>query len=93
MSVARALNSPKKTHTLTQRTKLQLDQEQFLKLLGEFLKLEKHWIPEGEGYSLYLRPTAIALDPFLGLQVPSAAAALDSKRNGKTAAHALFTLS
>jgi len=38
-------------------------------LIGELLKIEQRWIPEGDGFSLYLRPTAIAMDPFLGLQV------------------------
>lgn len=46
-----------------------MDQEEFLKLLGALLKLDQKWIPEGEGNSLYLRPTAIAMDPYLGLQV------------------------
>lgn len=32
--------------------------------------LDQDWIPSGEGYSLYLRPTVIATHPFLGLASP-----------------------
>ena len=32
--------------------------------------IDKDWIPEGEGHSLYLRPTVIATHPFLGLSPP-----------------------
>ena len=31
---------------------------------------DKDWIPSGEGYSLYIRPTVIATHPFLGLSPP-----------------------
>lgn len=31
---------------------------------------DKDWIPSGEGYSMYLRPTVIATHPFLGLSPP-----------------------
>ena len=31
------------------------------------LSLEKDWIPKAEGTSLYIRPTMIATDPFLGV--------------------------
>jgi branched-chain amino acid aminotransferase len=29
--------------------------------------VERDWIPEGEGYSLYVRPTFIATWPYLGV--------------------------
>jgi len=36
--------------------------------LKELLKIEKDWIPTEEGTSLYIRPTIIATDPFLGVR-------------------------
>ena len=33
--------------------------------------LDKDWIPNGEGYSLYIRPTVIATHQFLGLAAPT----------------------
>jgi len=39
----------------------------FMKLLSELVKLDAHWIPEGSGNSLYIRPTAMGVDPFLGV--------------------------
>lgn len=46
-----------------------IDYENFVKALGELLKIDERWIPEGEGYSLYLRPTVIATDEALGLGI------------------------
>lgn len=31
---------------------------------------DKDWIPEGEGYSLYIRPTVISTHPYLGVSTP-----------------------
>jgi branched-chain amino acid aminotransferase len=42
-----------------------------MKCLVELLKVDEHWIPTGDGYSLYLRPTTIATDPFLGVGMAS----------------------
>ena len=46
----------------------ELDEELALEGLRELLKLEKDWIPTVEGTSLYVRPTMIAVDPYLGLK-------------------------
>ncbi|KAJ3021293.1 branched-chain-amino-acid aminotransferase [Thoreauomyces humboldtii] len=43
------------------------DSEQFLECIKEFLRVEKDWIPNERGYSLYLRPTAIATQESLGV--------------------------
>jgi branched-chain amino acid aminotransferase len=43
------------------------DGAQLTKLLGELVKLEKDWIPRGDGFSLYLRPTVIGTHPFIGV--------------------------
>lgn len=39
-----------------------------LQCIMELLKLDKDWIPNKEGYSLYIRPTAIGTSPYLGVQ-------------------------
>jgi len=44
-----------------------LDREGLLKCIKELLKVDSDWVPEKEGYSLYLRPTMIATDPALGV--------------------------
>jgi branched-chain amino acid aminotransferase len=47
----------------------QLDTNQVIELIKALVKLDQRWVPEGDGYSLYIRPTAIAIDPHLGVQV------------------------
>ena len=46
----------------------QIDEEFALEGLKELLLVEKEWIPSEEGTSLYIRPTIIATDPFLGVR-------------------------
>ena len=36
--------------------------------LKQLLSIEKHWVPSSPETSLYIRPTIIATDPFLGLR-------------------------
>lgn len=43
------------------------DNDGFLNCLKTLVKLDESWIPEKEGYSLYIRPTAIGTSPFLGV--------------------------
>jgi len=51
------------------------DQKGFLHCLNELLKVDKDWIPNQKGYSLYLRPTLIGTQPTLGVG-PSGSAKL-----------------
>ncbi len=44
------------------------DEEFALEALAELLQLEKRWVPKAPGTSLYIRPTIIATDPFLGVR-------------------------
>jgi branched-chain amino acid aminotransferase len=44
-----------------------VDPAEFMKLLTQLVKLDQHWIPDGDGNSLYIRPAAIGLDSVLGL--------------------------
>lgn len=46
----------------------ELDVSEVLEGLFELLKIEKDWIPTADGTSLYIRPTTIATDPFLGVK-------------------------
>lgn len=36
------------------------DKEQLQECISELVRVDKDWIPAGDGFSLYLRPTAIA---------------------------------
>mmetsp|Transcript_2219 Transcript_2219/g.3393 ORF Transcript_2219/g.3393 Transcript_2219/m.3393 type:complete len:398 (+) Transcript_2219:142-1335(+) len=46
------------------------DQHELTKCIAELVKVDQDWIPYGEGYSLYIRPTVIASHPYLGLAAP-----------------------
>lgn len=48
-----------------------VDQEGLLECLKQLLIVDKSWIPSVDGYSLYIRPTAIATSPYLGVQAPN----------------------
>lgn len=39
----------------------------FLECIKQLIKLDESWVPDKEGYSLYIRPTAIGTSPFLGV--------------------------
>jgi branched-chain amino acid aminotransferase len=45
-----------------------LDPDLALKALVELVRLEKDWVPSTIGTSLYVRPTIIASEPFLGVR-------------------------
>jgi branched-chain amino acid aminotransferase len=45
----------------------QTDPESHVEAMVELVRLEHRWVPGGEGQSLYIRPTMIASDPFLGV--------------------------
>ena len=46
------------------------DHSELLQCIQELVQLDEKWIPYGEGYSLYLRPTVIATHKVLGLAPP-----------------------
>ncbi len=46
----------------------ELDEEFALYALKQLLTIEKDWVPKTHGTSLYVRPTIIAMDPFLGVR-------------------------
>lgn len=42
--------------------------DRVFKALKALVYLDRDWVPEGHGASLYLRPTMIGIDPYLGLK-------------------------
>lgn len=44
--------------------------QELINCIAKLVRLDQDWIPSGEGYSLYLRPTVIATHPYLGLSPP-----------------------
>ncbi|GMM37820.1 branched-chain-amino-acid transaminase [Saccharomycopsis crataegensis] len=49
------------------------DSEELIKLIGKLVELDADFVPQGEGYSLYIRPTLIGTDAGLGIGTPSQA--------------------
>ncbi|MEM7675872.1 MAG: hypothetical protein AAF449_07705, partial [Myxococcota bacterium] len=48
-----------------------IDEEAFIEFLVNLIAVDEKWIPEGDGYAAYLRPTVIATDPYLGVTAPT----------------------
>lgn len=46
----------------------EFDEDFALNALKKLLNIEKEWVPGAPGTSLYIRPTIIAMDPFLGVR-------------------------
>lgn len=46
----------------------EFDPDFLLKALKRLISLEKDWVPAAAGTSLYIRPTIVAMDPFLGVR-------------------------
>ncbi|XBW37013.1 hypothetical protein QEN19_002593 [Hanseniaspora menglaensis] len=49
------------------------ESEELIKLIQELIKLDKDLIPQGKGYSLYIRPTMIGTSEGLGVHTPDKA--------------------
>lgn len=47
----------------------EFDGEQYVECMKELLKLDKSWIPKGDGYSLYIRPTSVSTQASLGVSI------------------------
>ena len=46
----------------------QVPEEIFIEGLRQLIDIDRDWIPEGEGYSLYIRPFMLATDEFIGVK-------------------------
>ncbi|CUS24921.1 LAQU0S22e00144g1_1 [Lachancea quebecensis] len=50
-----------------------VEPEELIKLMGKLIEQDKHLVPEGRGYSLYVRPTMIGTTAALGVSAPDKA--------------------
>lgn len=48
-----------------------LDEDLFLQAIRELILVDREWLPQGKGTSLYIRPTMIATEKALGVHVSS----------------------
>lgn len=46
----------------------EIDEDFTLQALKKLVEIEKQWVPAADGTSLYIRPTIIATDPYLGVR-------------------------
>jgi branched-chain amino acid aminotransferase len=46
----------------------ELDEDFALEALKKLIDVDRDWVPSAEGTSLYIRPTIVAMDPFLGVR-------------------------
>lgn len=46
----------------------QIDEKFALDSLIELLKIDRDWVPKSSGTSLYIRPTIMAVDPYIGVK-------------------------
>lgn len=49
------------------------DSEELIKLIGKLIEEDKHLVPKGQGYSLYIRPTMLGTTDGLGVGYPDKA--------------------
>lgn len=49
------------------------DGDELIKLIAKLVELDQSFVPEGEGYALYIRPTLIGTDAHLGIGTPTKA--------------------
>ncbi|MHA1674444.1 MAG: branched-chain amino acid aminotransferase [Promethearchaeota archaeon] len=61
------LNFQRMNNSATRMCMATLDVDYTLSALMELLKIEERWIPSKKGTALYIRPTMIASEPFLGV--------------------------
>ena len=45
----------------------EFDGEALTECIKELIRVDRDWIPEGDGFSLYIRPTAVSTHPYLGV--------------------------
>merc|ERR1719356_1040471 len=46
------------------------DPGELIKCISDLVRLDRDWIPRGEGTSMYIRPAVISTHPYLGLAAP-----------------------
>lgn len=69
IAIFRPMENVKRFNRSAERMSMpQVDEEFFLKAIKELVRLEADWVPQSEGTALYIRPTMIAVDPYLGVR-------------------------
>lgn len=61
-------NFKRMNQSLSRLSMPEVDEENALNALLELLKVERDWVPDGDGQSLYIRPFVFADEPFLGVR-------------------------
>jgi len=61
------LNGERLNRSLRRLEMPEIPTDQFIKAISQLVNIDQRFIPDGNGYSAYLRPTAIATDAFLGV--------------------------
>jgi branched-chain amino acid aminotransferase len=69
VSLFRPLDNHKRINISAERMAMPIiPQELFMEGLQQLVKLDKNWVPDMEGASLYIRPFIIATDEFIGVR-------------------------
>ena len=61
-------NAARMNHSNWRLAMPQLDREDFVGALVNYVRADEKWVPGAEGSSLYLRPFTFASEPFLGVR-------------------------
>ncbi len=62
------MNAKRTNRTCNRLCMPEIPEDDFVQAIKTLVEIEKAWIPEREGTSLYIRPFIIATDPFLGVR-------------------------
>ena len=65
------LNMRRMSKTFSRICIPEFDEEFILESIRKLVRIDKDWIPTGQGESLYIRPTVIATEPHLGVRPAS----------------------
>jgi len=65
------LNMARMNSSMSRLSMPTFDGVQFLECIKDLLRVEREWIPQEQGYSLYIRPTGVSTQPTLGVGAPS----------------------
>ena len=69
IALFRPLDNVKRFNRSAERMSMPaVDEAFFLKAIKDLVRLEQDWVPKSEGTALYIRPTMIATDPYLGVR-------------------------
>jgi len=49
---------------------IDFDSNELIECIKELVRIDERWVPEGEGYSLYIRPNVIGINKYLGVAPP-----------------------